>query len=142
MFHVWLYQKLMIGIVVVSALLASAIAQQTNPCTTNSIVKDTPFCDLSLPFSERAMYLVTSLLTVEEKVSLLSTDPANGVPRLSIDPYQWWNEALHGVGDSPGVTFDGSTPHATSFPQVIVTGSTFNRTLWSSIGDAISTEAR
>jgi beta-D-xylosidase 4 len=38
--------------------------------------------------------------------------------------------------------FAAPTPYATSFPQVIGTAASFNATLWSAIGAAISTEAR
>lgn len=67
---------------------------------------------------------------------------ASGVARLGIPTFQWWSEALHGVAGSPGVRFVAPTPAATSFPQVIGTGATFNRTLMHTIGEAVSTEAR
>ena len=36
-------------------------------------------------------------LTLEEKAALMqNTSPA--IPRLGIKAYDWWNEALHGVG--------------------------------------------
>ncbi len=56
-----------------------------------------------------------------------------------IPAYQWWNEALHGVANSPGVK---DSTNATSFPQVILTSSSFNSELWFKIGEAVSTEAR
>lgn len=59
-----------------------------------------------------------------------------------LSQYQWWSEALHGVANSPGVDFEEPTPYATSFPQIISTASTFNRSLWETIGEATSTEAR
>lgn len=46
------------------------------------------------------------------------------------------------VAGSPGVKFQGKAPCATSFPQVVTTGSSFNTTLWHMIGQTISTEAR
>jgi len=64
------------------------------------------------------------------------------VPRLSLPPYQWWNEALHGVAVSPGVVFAPPTPVATSFPQVIGTASSWNASLWAALGGAIAREAR
>jgi hypothetical protein len=51
-------------------------------------------------------------------------------------------EALHGVANSPGVNFRGNTPYATSFPQVVTTASSFNTSLYTAVGAAISTEAR
>lgn len=77
---------------------------------------------------------------------------AAGVPRLNLPAYQWWSEALHGVGKSPGVIFEEPTPYfyciyvddryATSFPQTSVTAQSFDRKLYHTIASAISTEAR
>eukprot|EP00727_Mastigamoeba_balamuthi_P008231 m51a1_g4029 putative probable beta-d-xylosidase 2 (803) ;mRNA; f:642026-644784 len=80
-------------------------------------------------------------LNVWEKQALL-VNGAAGVPRLNVAPYEWWNEALHGVGYSPGVVFGGSLPFATSFPQVITTAASWNRSLFADIARTISTEAR
>ncbi|KAF7809507.1 putative beta-D-xylosidase 6 [Senna tora] len=100
-----------------------------------------PFCNTSLHTSTRAHSLV-SLLTLPEKILLLSND-ASSVPRLGIPAYEWWSESLHGIApNGPGVSFSGTIPSATSFPQVIVTAASFNRSLWSLIGSAIAIEAR
>jgi len=93
-----------------------------------------------LTLDERVADLV-SRIPAKDVVGLFSNG-AKGVPELNIPKYQWWSEALHGVGGSPGVTFGGDTPFATSFPQVILTGSSFNNSLFNAIGSAISTEAR
>lgn len=58
------------------------------------------YCDPSLPLSQRIDDLL-SRLTIDEKISLL-TNTASAVPSQGIAAYQWWNEALHGVGYSPG----------------------------------------
>lgn len=47
-----------------------------------------------------------------------------------------------GVGVSPGVHFDDIVPSATSFPQIISTSHSFNRSLFNALGSAIATEAR
>ncbi|XP_028754606.1 probable beta-D-xylosidase 6 isoform X1 [Neltuma alba] len=100
-----------------------------------------PFCDTSLPTPTRAHSLV-SLLTLPEKISLLSNN-ASGIPRLGIPPYEWWSESLHGIAaNGPGVSFNGTIPSATSFPQIIVQAASFNRSLWSSVASAIAVEAR
>ena len=99
-----------------------------------------PWCDASLTREARVADLV-SRIDASEIVGLFSNG-ARGVKSLNIPPYQWWSEALHGVGGSPGVTFAGTTPNATSFPQVITTSASYNRTLFRAIGSAISTEAR
>ncbi len=43
---------------------------------------------------------------------------AGAVASQGLPAYNWWSEALHGVGYSPGVKFEPPTPSATSFPQV------------------------
>ncbi|XP_052196768.1 probable beta-D-xylosidase 6 [Diospyros lotus] len=99
------------------------------------------FCNITLSVAARAQSLI-SHLTLPEKIHLL-IDNATGVPRLGIPPYKWWSESLHGINDNgPGVTFNGIIPSATSFPQVIVTGASFNRSLWYEIAAAIGVEAR
>ncbi len=79
----------------------------------------------------RAKDLV-SRMTLQEKVSQM-THGAAGIPRLGVDPYNWWNECLHGVARA-GV--------ATVFPQAIGLGAMWDERLMFKIADAISTEAR
>lgn len=55
-------------------------------------------------------------LTLEEKVSLMM-DSSKPVERLGIKPYNWWNEALHGVARA-GL--------ATVFPQPIGMAASFS----------------
>ncbi|KAK9704795.1 hypothetical protein RND81_07G011700 [Saponaria officinalis] len=100
-----------------------------------------PFCQRTLPVSERVRDLI-GRLTLPEKVSLL-VDNAAAVPRLGIGSYEWWSEALHGVSNvGPGTKFGGKFPGATSFPQVITTAASFNATLWEEIGRVVSDEGR
>ncbi|XXG84668.1 hypothetical protein AAC387_Pa10g2135 [Persea americana] len=99
------------------------------------------FCNKSLPYNVRVRDLVDSM-TVEEKVQQLGNE-AKGVPRLGLPPYQWWSEALHGVSNvGPGTFFNKTIPGATSFPTVILSAASFNESLWKSLGQAVSTEAR
>ena len=93
-------------------------------CTQND-TSSLPFCDMGLSPRARAADLV-GRLSVDEK-QLMIVDGAQGVGSLHLPGYRWWSEALHGVGESPGVDFFGSTPSATSFPQVILTAASFNR---------------
>src|ERR1700761_7303682 len=90
----------------------------------------------------RATALI-SLFTIDEKLNNTgSTSP--GVPRLGLPPYEWWQEALHGVASSPGVKFaeKGEFSAATSFPQPILLGSAFDDALIKSVATVVSTEAR
>lgn len=98
------------------------------------------FCNRSLSDEVRVADLV-SMLTTAEKVGLLGNS-ATAVPRLGIPHYEWWNEGLHGVAYSPGVSFSGPIFAATSFPQPILSAASFNSALWNAIGHVVSTEAR
>lgn len=81
--------------------------------------------------TQRAKDIIAQM-TVDEKISQLMNETP-GIPRLGIKPYDWWNEALHGVGR------DG---RATVFPMPIGLGATFNPDLVRRIGDAVATEGR
>ncbi len=62
-----------------------------------------PYQDTSLTAEQRAEDLLPRL-TLEEKVSIMqNASPA--IPRLGIKEYEWWNEALHGVGRRIGYCF-------------------------------------
>ncbi|KAJ7968895.1 Beta-D-xylosidase [Quillaja saponaria] len=99
------------------------------------------YCDSSLPFAVRVKDLVDRM-TLMEKINQLG-DNAFGVPRIGLEKYEWWSEALHGVSNvGRGTHFDNLIPGATSFPTVILTAASFNESLWKTIGQAVSTEAR
>ena len=75
---------------------------------------------------------IIAQMTLKEKFSqMMNTTP--GIERLGIEPYDWWNEGLHGVGRAG---------RATVFPQPIGLAATFNPELTEKIGDAIAMEAR
>ncbi len=99
-----------------------------------------PICDQSISTSQRAADLISRLTTTEKITQMVTT--AAAIPRLGLPGYQWWSEALHGIAGSPGVHFGGNLPAATSFPQVINLGATFNMPLIYRVGSIISTEAR
>lgn len=80
---------------------------------------------------KRAIELVEQM-TIEEMASQLRFD-APEIERLGIPAYNWWGEGLHGVARA------GT---ATSFPQSIGLGATFDKDLLYEVGDCISTEAR
>jgi beta-glucosidase len=73
-----------------------------------------------------------SQMTLDEKISqMMNATP--GIERLGIEPYDYWNEGLHGVGRNG---------RATVFPQPIGLGATFDPQLVKQIGEVISTESR
>ena len=94
------------------------------------------YLNAAYSFQERAADLV-SRMTPEEKQSLIgNTMPA--VPRLGINPYDVWGEALHGV---MGRTFiSGRT--ATSFPNSVALGSAWDPELMKRETSVIADEAR
>lgn len=81
---------------------------------------------------EQKAHEIISQMTLEEKISQLMNETP-GIPRMGIEPYDWWNEGLHGVGR------DG---RATVFPQPIGLGATFDPSLVQQVGDVIATEGR
>ena len=90
-----------------------------------------PWEDTSIPRSERIESLIQAM-TVEEKIDQL-VNGAPGIDRLGVLPYDWWNEALHGVA---------RTGRATVFPQAIGMAATFDEDLLLRVSTAISDEAR
>ena len=90
-----------------------------------------PYKNSDLPAAQRAADLV-SRLTLEQKVALMQNgSPA--IPEFGIKAYDWWNEALHGVGRA-GI--------ATVFPQAIGMAASFDDALLLDVFTAVSDEAR
>lgn len=112
------------GIVLAVVLLTALALADENPA--NML-----FMDPTQPIEKRVDDLV-SRLTLEEKVwQMMYT--ARAIPRLGIPEYNWWSEALHGVGRAG---------EATVFPQAIGMGATFDPDLLYRVATAISDEAR
>ncbi|MDX9930869.1 MAG: glycoside hydrolase family 3 N-terminal domain-containing protein, partial [Bacteroidales bacterium] len=94
------------------------------------------YLNTAYSFEERAADLV-SRLTPEEKQSLLGNSMA-AVPRLGINTYNVWGEALHGVVGM----FNPNAGAATSFPSSASLGSAWDPDLMELEASAISDEAR
>ena len=90
-----------------------------------------PFQNPDLTVEERVDNLI-SLLTLEEKAGMM-VNASKPVPRLDIPAYDWWNEALHGLGRA-GL--------ATVFPQAIGMAATWNETGHLETFNIISDETR
>ena len=81
-------------------------------------------------YKERLSDLI-NLMTVDEKIKQL-TNESDSIPRLGLAYYNYWSEALHGV----------LAGGATSFPQAVAMGSTWDPDLVHRVGATISDEAR
>ena len=98
---------------------------------TGATAQNLPYQNPNLPAEERAEDLL-GRLTLEEKAKLMM----NGSPaieRLGIPQFDWWSEALHGVGRN-GLS--------TTFPSCIGMAASFDDALLERIYSAISDEAR
>jgi beta-glucosidase len=113
-------------LMVIIALPPGLLSAQTTTDT-----ETFPFNDPNLEMEERIEDLVNRLTLEEKAWQMMHNSPA--VERLGIPEYNWWNEALHGIGRS-GV--------ATVFPQAIAMGATFDEDLILEVATAISDEAR
>ena len=90
-----------------------------------------PYQNPALSPAERAADLC-SRLTIEEKVSLM-LDRSPAIERLGIPQFEWWNEALHGIGRNG---------YATVFPITMNMAASFNDALVYKVFSAASDEAR
>ena len=90
-----------------------------------------PFQNPELPIRDRVADLV-SRFTLEEKIGLMP-QYQTAVERLGVKPYKHGTEAAHGIA---------WLGEATSFPQPIGLGCTWNPELLERIGSAIGDEAR
>ena len=90
-----------------------------------------PFQNPQLPTEQRVEDLLQRL-TLEEKVSLMK-DVSPAIKRLGVPQFQWWNEALHGVGRNG---------FATVFPITTAMAASWDDALLNNVFDAVSDEAR
>ena len=95
------------------------------------ILNAQPYKDASLSSAERAADLC-SRLTLEEKARLMQNN-SPAIPRLGIPQFNWWNEALHGVGRNG---------YATVFPITMGMAASFDDALVHKVYTAVSDEAR
>ena len=89
-----------------------------------------PYQNPQLSAAQRVDDLLTRL-TLEEKVSLMM-DASPAIPRLGIPQFQWWNEALHGVGRNS---------YATVFPITMAMAASWDDALLHQVFTAVSDEA-
>ena len=116
-------------------------------CLPNNVSSSFPFCNSSLPLSERITDLINRL-TLEEKAGLLSPDLStnvstcnsmvHGVARLGIPPLLTLVEANTAIA-SACLSKDKCS---TNYPGPTGLGATFNRSLWKKKGTLMGNEIR
>ncbi len=113
-------RNIILTLTLLSSLTVSTRAQQL-----------LPYQDPTLSAEERADDLL-GRLTLEEKARLMRNG-SKAIDRLGIPAWDWWSEALHGVGRN-GLS--------TTFPSCIGMAASFNDDLIGRIFTAVSDEAR
>src|SRR5580704_7299675 len=108
-------------------------------CSLTALAQTSAYKNPDLPAEQRAADIV-SRMTLDEKVVQMQDgfqgrgQPGSpAIPRLDIPPYDFWNEALHGVARAG---------EATVFPQAIGLAATWDTDWEQRIGDIMATEAR
>ena len=127
--------KLLTGSIAVAALAAgfAAVVIWAQPQTPQPGTY--PFQDPKLPIEQRVDNIV-SLLTLDEKIGMLGqVQPA--IPRLGIKAFTNWTEGLHGLG-----WVRGGSVTATTFPQSVGLGETWDPEILRQAGAAEGHEAR
>ncbi len=100
-------------------------------CAMTASAQTLPYQNPQLTAEQRADDLLRRL-TLDEKVKLMmDTSPA--IPRLGIPQFQWWNEALHGIGRNG---------FATVFPITMAMAASWDDSLVHKVFTAVSDEAR
>src|SRR4051794_26876500 len=101
------------------------------------------YLDRRYSYAERAADLV-SRMTTAEKASQTISSAAPALPRLGIQQYGQWNEALHGVSRSQ-LTYNGNATvlnNTTSYPTDQTMGSSWDPDLLYRVARSIGDEAR
>ena len=121
-------KKQLLNLAVLASLSLTASAQRLGSGQAQNLL---PYQNPNLSAEVRANDLL-SRLTLEEKTRLMmDTSPA--IARLGIPQFQWWNEALHGVGRNGFVTV---------FPITMHMAASWDDHLLYNVFTAVSDEAR
>ena len=117
-------------ILILFSLFALAFIPQSQ------MAKNPIYLNTAYSFKERAIDLVSRMTPEEKQSQLGNTMPP--IPRLGVNHYDVWGEALHGImgrNNNSGMT-------ATSFPNSVAVGSTWDPELIKRETKVISDEAR
>ena len=122
-----------------------AVVPNWKGCADN-ISQALPYCDTKLSHEQRLLALVSNL-TLQEKIGMISPDPAlgdpcmdhtSGKPSIGLPNYVWLIE----VNSDVQTNCMGADRCATNFIGPMGMGSSFNRSSWRLKGDVLATEFR
>jgi beta-glucosidase len=130
------------AVLVVTSIGSGAVAAE--PSDVQAAEEAVPiYLDTAYSAEERAADLV-SRMTLAEKASQMNSSMAAAIPRLGVERYAWWNEALHGVAregrnnnQNPAIIWN-----TTSYPMPLSVAATWNPELQHREAQMISDEAR
>ena len=112
-------------------IIAALTTVSTAMSAQNTSAQQLPYQNPQLTAEQRANDLINRL-TLDEKVRLMM-DSSPAIERLGIPQFQWWNEALHGVGRNG---------YATVFPITMAMAASWDDQLLHRVFTAVSDEAR
>ncbi len=99
----------------------------------NAAAQQYPYLNPKLSPEERAKDLCSRLTLDEKKKLMMNSSPEIHRADVHIPQFDWWSEALHGVGRNG---------YSTTFPSCIGMASAFNPELIEQVYTAVSDEAR
>lgn len=100
-------------------------------CAAKAGAQTLPYQNIELTAEERADDLIKRLTLEEKTMLMMNGSPA--IPRLGIPQFEWWNEALHGIGRNG---------FATVFPITTAMAASWDEALLERVFTAVSDEAR
>ena len=100
-------------------------------CAMPAMSQTLPYQDASLTAEQRAEDLLSRLTLVEKTRLMMNGSPA--IKRLGIPQFDWWNEALHGVGRNG---------FATVYPITTCMAASWDDALLEQVFTSVSDEAR
>jgi beta-glucosidase len=127
----------------IAVVSATGVQRAAGTGAVASVAATPIYQDPSYSFAERAADLVSRMSTAE-KASQTISSVAPAIPRLGIQQYGWWNEALHGVSRLQyNNNANASTlQNTTSYPIDQSLGASWDPSLVYKVATAISDEAR
>lgn len=118
-------------LLITGCMLACDKTVEESPQHTKSAPHTPAYLNAELDIDTRVEDLVARMDIAEKISQMYNESPA--IERLGVHPYDWWNEALHGVARAG---------KATVFPQAIGMAAMWSDKLMLEIATAISDEAR